>query len=167
MEESSMAQVAAATLSKAERVATLARTTANIKEQFANIKKREQRFGTHLTLDGYGASPERLNDMHRVFAALNNAPDLLNMKKIITPYVVHYPGNGGKDRGGYSGMVMIAESHISIHTFPNARFVSIDVYTCQGDLEIDTAIKFFQKEFGVKEWEKNIIKRGTKYPLAL
>ncbi len=163
-----MDQVASqATLSKIERVATAAPTTANIKSQFVNTNQRRQRFGTHLTLDGYGASVERLNDMHRVFAALNNVPDLLNMKKIITPYVVHYPGNGKKDRGGYSGMVMIAESHISIHTFPDARFVSIDVYTCQGSLEIGTAMKFFQREFGVKEWEKHVIKRGTKYPLSL
>lgn len=124
------------------------------------------RFGTHLTLDGYGASPKKLNDMHRVFTALNDSPDLLDMKKIITPYVVHYPGNGKKDMGGYSGMVMIAESHISIHTFPEQGFISIDVYTCQGKLDVETARRYFQKMFEVKEWEEHIIKRGTKYPLS-
>ncbi|MBI5405108.1 MAG: S-adenosylmethionine decarboxylase [Candidatus Kerfeldbacteria bacterium] len=121
------------------------------------------RFGTHLTLDGYGADADKLGDMHRVFKSLDVIPELLNMKKIITPYVVHYPGNGQKDLGGYSGMVMIAESHISIHTFPSEGFVSIDVYTCQGDLDTVTAAAYFAKEFGVQEWEQNVIKRGTKY----
>lgn len=141
------------------------RTTPKIKP-IVNSMRQEYRFGTHLTLDGYGADPTKLNDMLQVFKALNDLPDLLDMKKLITPYVVHYPGNGKKDRGGYSGMVMIAESHISIHTFPQAQFVSIDVYTCQGNLDIKTARKYFQKQFGVREWEQNIIKRGTRYPLS-
>ncbi len=134
-----------------------------------NVKQNSQhakRFGTHLTLDGYGGDPAKLNDMRLVFTSLNDMPELLDMKKIITPYGVHYPGNGKKDMGGYSGMVMIAESHISIHTFPEQGFVSIDVYTCQGDLAVQTARSYFAKQFGIKEWEQNIIKRGTKYPLS-
>lgn len=125
----------------------------------------ETRFGTHLTLDGYGGDPAKLNDMQLVFTSLNDLPELLDMKKIITPYVVYYPGNGKKDMGGYSGMVMIAESHISIHTFPEQGFASIDVYTCQGDLDAKTARNYFARQFGIKEWEQHIIKRGTKYPL--
>lgn len=126
-------------------------------------KHHAPRFGTHLTLDGYGANAEKLNDMHRVFKALDDIPGLLDMKKIITPYVVYYPGNGQKDLGGYSGMVMIAESHISIHTFPSDGFVSIDVYTCQGNLDTKTAAAYFREQFDVQEWEQHVIKRGTKY----
>jgi S-adenosylmethionine decarboxylase len=144
-------------------VATVERPITVVQTKTKTLVKR---FGTHLTLDGYGANPKKLNDMHRVFTALNDCPDLLDMKKIITPYVVHYPGNGKKDMGGYSGMVMIAESHISIHTFPEQGFVSIDVYTCQGRLDVETARRYFQNTFEVKEWEEHIIKRGTKYPLG-
>ncbi len=144
------------------QVAVSARTTVKQQQQTTGLAGGP-RFGTHLTLDGYGADPEKLNDMHRVFKSLDNLPELLNMKKIITPYVVHYAGNGQKDLGGYSGVVMIAESHISIHTFPADRFVSIDVYTCQGDLDATTAAAFFKQTFGVQEWERHIIKRGTRY----
>lgn len=142
-------------------VATAERTES--KTRHAHEAKR---FGTHLTLDGYGGDSAKLSDMHRVFTALDEIPELLDMKKIITPYVVFYPGNGKKDMGGYSGFVMIAESHISIHTFPEQGFVSIDVYTCQGDLAVQTARSYFQKQFGITEWEENVIKRGTKYPLS-
>lgn len=124
------------------------------------------RFGTHLTLDGYGADAEKLNDMRTVYDALDQIVELLDMRKIITPYVVHYAGNGKKDLGGYSGVVMIAESHISIHTFPTDGFLSVDVYTCQGDLDVRTAMAYFTKKFGVADWEQNLIKRGTKYTRA-
>jgi S-adenosylmethionine decarboxylase len=120
-------------------------------------------FGMHLTLDGYGCSAEKLGDMDRVFEVLDQAPEALGMKKIITPYVVKCGPNEKKDPGGYSGFVMIAESHISVHTFPAKHFVSIDVYTCQGDLDAEKAKAIFQEAFGVKEFEENIIRRGTKY----
>ena len=123
----------------------------------------EKIFGTHLTLDGYGADSSRLGDMHLVFKSLDELPGLLKMKKITTPYVVYYPGNNKKDSGGYSGFVMIAESHISVHTFPKNRFVSIDVYTCQGDLDVAKAIAYFRKIFGIREVEKHVIKRGFKF----
>lgn len=120
-------------------------------------------FGTHLTLDGYGADRQALNNMDLVFTALNDLPELLAMQKIITPYVIRFDGNDKKDAGGYSGFVMIAESHISIHTFPEKGFVTIDVYTCQGDLDTKTCAAFFGKLFTVKSWEQHVIKRGRKY----
>ena len=120
-------------------------------------------FGSHLTLDGYGADREALNNMETVFRALNDLPEILDMTKIITPYVIRFDGNDKKDAGGYSGFVMIAESHIAIHTFPDKGFVTIDVYTCQGDLDVATCNAYFKKIFGVKNWEQHVIKRGRKY----
>jgi S-adenosylmethionine decarboxylase len=123
----------------------------------------EELFGTHLTLDGYGADPVVLSDMDQIFAALHDLPEILGMHKLTTPYVVRAYSNDKRDAGGYSGFVMIAESHISIHTFPGRSFVSIDVYTCQGDLDVKTATSYFQKIFGVRTWEQHVIKRGRQY----
>lgn len=124
---------------------------------------QEALFGSHLTLDGYGADRSALNNMDLVFTALNDLPEILDMTKIMTPYVIRYEGNDKKDAGGYSGFVMIAESHISIHTFPGKGFVTIDVYTCQGELNVATCNAYFKKIFGVKNWEQHLIKRGRKY----
>ncbi len=120
-------------------------------------------FGTHLTLDGYGADRGALNNMDLIFTVLNDLPSILDMHKIMTPYVIRFDGNDKKDAGGYSGFVMIAESHISIHTFPEKGFVTIDVYTCQGELNAKTCNAYFGKLFGVKSWEQHLIKRGRKY----
>ena len=57
------------------------------------------------------------------------------MHKLIEPIVVEVGQLSDKDPGGLSGYVLIAESHISIHTFPLRGFVSADVYTCQNSLD--------------------------------
>jgi S-adenosylmethionine decarboxylase len=101
--------------------------------------------------------------METVFGVLRDLPDLLGMQKITTPYVVHCAGNDKKDPGGFSGFVMIAESHISVHTFPQKAFVSVDVYTCQGALDVRLVKAFFGKAFGISEFETHVVRRGRKY----
>src|SRR3954462_1466579 len=88
-------------------------------------------FGEHLTIDGYLGAPASLNDKELVFKTLDELPGLLGMKKLAQPTVHFAAGNDEKAPGGWSGVVIIEESHISVHTFPANSFVSIDVYTCR------------------------------------
>lgn len=74
-------------------------------------------FGLHLTLDGYGGSQERLANLDLIYEFLEHCPDLIHMTKIMPPYVFKYHAKVPED-WGVSGFVLIAESHISIHTFP-------------------------------------------------
>ncbi|OGY78640.1 MAG: S-adenosylmethionine decarboxylase proenzyme [Candidatus Kerfeldbacteria bacterium RIFCSPHIGHO2_02_FULL_42_14] len=126
-------------------------------------KKSFKHFGVHLTLDGYQASEHKLNDVRLVFKILDDLPGILGMRKIITPYVIPCESNDKKDPGGVSGFVIIAESHISIHTFAARRFVSIDVYTCQDTLDTKKAIEYLKKALDIQQTEVNVIKRGLKF----
>lgn len=121
-------------------------------------------FGVHLTLDGYGGDEEKLNDKFLVEKCLRELPDKLGMNKIFGPEVITIDEVSEKDSGGHSGFVMIAESHISCHTFPWRKFVSIDVYTCADGLDKDMVIGYFKKAFDLEDVETNYIKRGTKFP---
>jgi len=85
------------------------------------------------------------------------------MTKLAEPEIYSVPGNGKKDPGGWSGFVVIAESHISIHTFPAKGFVSIDAYTCINGLDKEFIINYFKEAFGITEIEENFVKRGLKY----
>ena len=127
-------------------------------------KKQTENFGVHLTIDGYQGDVNLLNDMRLIFESLDQLPDKLRMKKLTTPYVVSAPPNNKKDPGGFSGFVMIAESHVSIHTFPKKRFASIDIYTCRNRLPEKFVLDYFKKIFKFKELETNLIKRGLKFP---
>lgn len=122
-------------------------------------------FGEHLTIDGYDGSFKRLNDKDLVVRCLDELPELLGMKKLCKPHVYYAPDNCAKDPGGWSGFVVILESHLSIHTFPCRGFVSADVYTCKNGMDNDFIISYFKKTFRLKEMESHFIMRGTKYPL--
>lgn len=124
----------------------------------------QQHFGEHLMIDGYGGNYEKLNSQDMVFRCLNELPEDLGMTKLTVPVVYEAPGNGKKDPGGWSGFVVIAESHISVHTFPGRGFVSIDVYTCKNGLDTRYIEKYFKDIFSLADLEVNFVKRGTRYP---
>jgi len=121
-------------------------------------------FGEHLMLDCYGGDPARLDDKDLVMLSLVELPHQLGMKRLSDPYVFKAEDNAIKDPGGWSGMVVIAESHISVHTFPKRRFVSIDVYTCMNGIDREFIKKYFTDIFKLEEIEENFVKRGTRYP---
>jgi len=121
-------------------------------------------FGEHLTIDGYGGGYEKLNNRELVFEVLDKLPELTKMGKLCKPQVLSAPDTGAKDPGGWSGFVIIAESHISIHTFPKRGFLTADVYTCKNGMEKDFILNYFKDQFGLKKLETNFIKRGKEYP---
>ena len=130
-----------------------------------NKKQNICNFGEHLMIDGYQGDKEKLNEKALVLRCLDELPGLLGVKKLAEPEVYFAPDNQKKDPGGWSGFVIIAESHISVHTFPARGFVSIDVYTCKNGLDVKFITDYFTKIFSLKETEINFVKRGTKYPV--
>jgi len=125
-----------------------------------------EQFGVHYMLDGYGAAPDILNNTATLKSILDTLPAKMGMHPLNIPVVVEVGEKNRKDPGGLSGFVMIAESHISFHTFPKRGFVTIDVYTCQNDLDTDKLTAEFTEAFKLTEVDEYIKKRGTKYPVA-
>lgn len=123
-----------------------------------------EHFGEHLMIDGYGGNEQLLDSRELVEGSLTELLGVLGMHALAPPVVFNAPDNHIKDPGGWSGFVVIAESHISIHTFPKRGFVSIDVYTCRNGLDVETIKRYFTEKFGLTELEVNFTKRGTRYP---
>lgn len=121
-------------------------------------------FGEHVTIDGYGGSPDALDDQALVLGALDHLVGALGMHPLAPAQVFRADGNDHKDPGGWSGYVIIQESHISIHTFPRRGFVSADVYTCRNGLDADLVERYLRATFELKDVEKHFIERGTRYP---
>lgn len=122
-------------------------------------------FGEHITIDGYGGDVDLLNTKELVLGALNELPGLLGMKKLSEPEVYFSDGNDIKDPGGWTGFVVIEESHVSIHTFAKRGFLSADVYTCRNGMDLELIKDYFTKKFALKDLETHFIKRGTRYPV--
>lgn len=119
-------------------------------------------FGPHLMLDGYGCEKSKLTDIEEVYNLLDKLPNIINMTKIMPPYVFQYKGVKPED-WGLSGFVLIAESHISIHTFPEKNYLSFDIFSCK-PFEHDKAIAYLISKFGIKKKEINVIDRGINFP---
>jgi S-adenosylmethionine decarboxylase len=124
------------------------------------------RFGLHLTLDGYHGEPERLGDPEVVRAWLDELPEVLGMNKLIRPCLVEVGAQNEKDPGGVTGFVLIAQSHLSVHTFPRRRFLSADIFTCQDHLDQERIRRSLIATFLLGDVEINLIERGTRYPLV-
>lgn len=121
-------------------------------------------FGVHYMLDGYGAKAEVLSNKELLTNLLSEVPAQMGMHNICEPVVVEVGPMNRKDPGGISGFVMIAESHLSFHTFPNRGFITIDVYTCQNDLDTNKLTQKFVNIFGFDNYDEKVVARGTKYP---
>lgn len=61
---------------------------------------------------------------------------------------------------GITGVVLLAESHIALHSWPEIGYLAIDIFTCGEKAVPKKAIEYFKKEFRPKKIEIKEIKRG-------
>ncbi|MFQ5925020.1 MAG: S-adenosylmethionine decarboxylase [Dehalococcoidia bacterium] len=115
----------------------------------------------HLIIDGFGGNPRILESEELIHQLLDHYPSRIGMTKIAPPYVFRYLGSKPED-WGISGFVLIAESHISIHTFPERCLVNIDVFSCK-DFDSDQVIKDIQAKFELTELRSYLLDRGLEY----
>ncbi len=59
---------------------------------------------------------------------------------------------------------MIAESHLSFHTFPARGFVTADIYTCKEYIDTNAVLVELRGVFKFERCETHLVKRGRNYP---
>ena len=123
---------------------------------------KENTFGPHLTLDLSGCNKEKLSDYEFIFNFLLNLPDKIGMTRITQPYVFPYEGKIPEDKG-ITGIVIIAESHIALHSFTEKDYVFIDVFSCK-TFDYEATADYIISEFDAKVYEKNVVMRGKDFP---
>ena len=107
--------------------------------------------GTHLLVDLWGAS--RLDEPEHIDTALRDAA-IIAGATILHSHFHHFTPNGG-----VSGVVVLAESHISIHTWPERSFAAIDIFMC-GACDPNKAIPVLQAAFTPARIDLNEQRRG-------
>ena len=120
-------------------------------------------FGLHVTIDASGCDKQKLASYSLVYDILNNLPAKIGMTKMTLPYVAKWLDKFADGTPGISGFVMIAESHISIHTFPDQDYVFMDIFSCR-EFETQKAIKYLLQAFDAKKYEKHVFQRGLDFP---
>ena len=119
-------------------------------------------FGPHLMVDGYHANPEKLDDMTLIQRVLEELPGEMDMTKVLPPHVQRYQGITDEDHG-ITGVVIIAESHIAIHTFPKRGFLSVDIFSCK-EFDVQKTLNYLIDHFELGRYDTHLINRGKEFP---
>ena len=106
--------------------------------------------GVHLIVDLHGA--EGLDDTDLIEATLRHCVDAAQAT-LLHIHLHHFHPNG------VSGVAVLAESHISIHTWPDSRYAALDLFMC-GKATPDACIPVLRKAFKAKRVEVSELLRG-------
>lgn len=118
-------------------------------------------FGPHLIIDGTRCDTKKLADRILVEQVMNDYPTAIGMTKIGGPYMFEYQAPDPA-YSGVSGIVVIAESHIAIHTFPELDYFTMDIFSCK-NFDHEVAIEYIRKAFDVKEMDRMLVQRGLSF----
>jgi S-adenosylmethionine decarboxylase len=115
----------------------------------------------HLVIDGFQGDISKMWDMELVREFLTEYPAQLGMTRITDPNVLEYNAPEPQD-SGVSGFVIIAESHISIHTFPRRNYVNIDMFSCR-EFDHQRALAAAESLFDLQEVKTWLLDRGLEW----
>jgi len=93
-----------------------------------------QSLGRHIIVEFYNCSPEKINNVSHIEQSMLKAAELAGATIINSTFHHFSPF-------GVSGVIVIEESHLAIHTWPEYQFASIDLFTC-GEL-VNPWISFY------------------------
>ena len=110
--------------------------------------------GNHGLLDLYGCNEAILKDEGRLKTALAAAAQAAEA----TILTEHFHTFGGA--GGVTGVLLLAESHISIHTWPERRFAAIDAFIC-GGMKLEKVKEILCRELAVERAVWTVVNRGS------
>ena len=108
---------------------------------------------------------EALADILEIYQFLDRAPGEIAMTKIMAPHVMEYrpvPPCPPED-WGVMGFVLIAESHISIHTYPDKLYLSLDIFSCK-KFDVNETTRKVIDQFKIARMEVNLLDRGLEFP---
>ena len=109
--------------------------------------------GNHGLLDLYGCDEAILKDEGRLKTALMAAAQAAEA----TILTEHFHTFGGA--GGVTGVLLLAESHISIHTWPEHRFAAIDAFIC-GGMKLEKVKEILCRELAAERAVWTVAQRG-------
>ena len=107
--------------------------------------------GLHMILDLYEV--DKLDDLNWIKTGLIGAAKIANAN-ILHTHMHHFGINQG-----ISGVVVLSESHISVHSWPESRYMALDVFMC-GKTDPEKAVKFLINYFAAGRYNLSRQRRG-------
>ena len=112
----------------------------------------------HLLLELYRCDSEKLNDESFLRCTLNRAA------KLAKATVLHLISNKFEPQG-VTAIALLAESHISIHTWPESNYSAVDIFTCGRNMMPELASQYLIESLMAEEHSLRLIERNP--PVAV
>jgi S-adenosylmethionine decarboxylase len=109
--------------------------------------------GRHLLADFYGVNAEALRDLEALESLLRKAASTAGAQLLGS----HFHSFGNQE--GVTGVVLLAESHISIHTWPESGFAAADIFMC-GSADPESALNCLLLSLAPKRHQVECVGRG-------
>ncbi|MCD6413766.1 MAG: adenosylmethionine decarboxylase [Elusimicrobia bacterium] len=115
--------------------------------------KTQKSVGRHIVAELWDCNPEYLDDVSVVQEFMNNAARKAKATILNSTFHTFQPH-------GVSGAIIIAESHLAIHTWSEISLASVDIYTCGKKADPWAAFRYLVSAFQSKRYTVFEIKRG-------
>jgi S-adenosylmethionine decarboxylase len=109
--------------------------------------------GHHYIVEGSGCNPEVISRVEQVEQIMVRAAELADVQVWAISFHRFSPD-------GVSGVVVISESHLSVHTWPELGYVALDIYTCGERAKPEEAVQHALKAFGASNMHITEVTRG-------
>src|SRR2546427_2194 len=116
--------------------------------------------GRHLVLELNGCNPKLLNDVKRVEEIMVAAAKIAKATIVGTHFHQFSPF-------GISGIVVIAESHVSVHTWPEHGYAAVDIFTCGETLTPEVAVQYLVEKVQSTQADEFIYHEVLVHPAML
>ena len=103
----------------------------------------------------YNCDGKILNDVHKVETIMVDAAKHAHARIVDVVFHTFNPH-------GISGVIVIAESHLAIHIWPENRYAAVDVFTCGENVRMDVASAYLEREFRARHAVQRRFSRGER-----
>ena len=110
--------------------------------------------GRQIVVEYYGCNHDILNDVAFIKRAMRDAALASGATIVQEAFHLFNPH-------GVSGVVVIAESHLAIHTWPEYGYAAVDLFTCGDDVNPDAAFEYLKSHLGAETFTAFEMKRGV------
>jgi len=116
--------------------------------------------GTHCILELYNCPSDQLNNAEAIARTLRTAAEIAGSKVLNQALHQFTPQ-------GVTALVLLAESHISIHTWPEIGYAAVDVFTCGEKTQPQKACQFLIERLQARDYSLQVIPRGIQSSRAI
>lgn len=111
--------------------------------------------GRHILVEFFGCTPSIMNDCIKIEKSMVDAAKAAEATVINSTFHHFSPY-------GVSGVVVIQESHLAIHTWPEYQYAAVDIFTCGTEVDPWIAYDYLKKCFEAEYGSSMELKRGQK-----